>query len=106
MIPIVREGNWAAKSVLKGKPVVLGNNVKVKWTGNLKDGDGGSLEASVILDTNSAANRLVGACKKKLESMVLDLAFVIEGQTTDELPEEILAAVRISKLSGESIGDG
>ena len=42
-------------------------------------------------------------CKNAAEQLVIDMAFVIEGKKEDELPEHILGAVRLHKISLKQI---
>ena len=49
------------------------------------------------VDCNSspAAGRIVSLVKSYASSLVVDLAFVIEAQTADELPEAVIGAARL-----------
>ena len=45
--------------------------------------------------SSPAAGRIVSLVKSYARSLVVDLAFVIEAQTADELPERVLGCVRM-----------
>ncbi len=61
---------------------------------------GGARSYQVQLDaaTNRAARYLIGAASNK--SVVLDFGVIIQAESAVELPEQILGAVRVHRLSG------
>jgi hypothetical protein len=54
----------------------------------------GYLEADNDLTASSIANNIWGVVQRFAGKSVIDLAFVIESQTTGELPEQLLATCR------------
>jgi hypothetical protein len=55
----------------------------------------GYLEVDVDCNSTPAAGRIVSLVKSYCRSLVVDLAFVLEAQTADELPERVLGGVRM-----------
>ena len=55
-------------------------------------------EVDVDCNSSPAAGRVVSLVKSYAKSLVVDLAFVIEAQTADELPEAVIGAARLMHI--------
>ena len=93
LIPSVAEGPWLVKTGVGSRPSILGKALKVRFA----RGEG---YTEVIVDCNSspAAGRIVSLVKSYARSLVVDLAFVIEAQTADELPERLVGGTRMMHI--------
>ena len=90
LIPSVAEGPWLVQTAVGSRPSILGKALKQRWV----RGDGYT-EVDVDCNSSPAAGRIVSLVKSYARSLVVDLAFVIEAQTTEELPERVLGCARM-----------
>jgi hypothetical protein len=90
LIPSVAEGPWLVQSAVGSRPAILGKALKQRFS----KGEG-HFEVAIDCNSSPAAGRIVSLVKSYARSLVVDLAFVIEAQTADELPERVLGCVRM-----------
>lgn len=94
LIPTVVEGSFIIKQSVGSKPTLLGNKLKCPY----HKGEN-YFEVDIDISSNSVANTVVGMVQGVTKSLVVDLAFLLEAQTEDELPENILGTVRLQHAS-------
>jgi len=94
LIPTVVEGSFIIKQSVGSKPTLLGNKLKVPYY----KGDT-YFEVNVDISSNSVANTVVGMVQGVTKSLVVDMAFLLEAQSEEELPEVLLGAVRLQYVS-------
>ena len=100
LIPSVAEGPWLVKTGVGSRPSILGKTLKQKYYVGAD-----YLEVDVDCNSSPAAGRIVSLVKSYARSLVIDLAFVIEGATTDELPERVAGCARLMHIDlGEEGG--
>ena len=95
LVPLIVEGPWLVKKVTpSGVPALIGNKLTTTyhWGPNY-------LEIDVDITSSTAANSIWSIVNRTLSSLVIDLAFVIQGNEEAELPEVIFGAVRIQRVS-------
>eukprot|EP00511_Aplanochytrium_stocchinoi_P011685 CAMPEP_0204875178 /NCGR_PEP_ID=MMETSP1348-20121228/45245_1 /ASSEMBLY_ACC=CAM_ASM_000700 /TAXON_ID=215587 /ORGANISM="Aplanochytrium stocchinoi, Strain GSBS06" /LENGTH=677 /DNA_ID=CAMNT_0052031465 /DNA_START=13 /DNA_END=2046 /DNA_ORIENTATION=- len=90
IIPNVVEGSYFASRAIGSKPAILGTKI----TTNYYRGDNW-FEVCVDIGSSRVAGTLMGIVKSYATSLVIDLAFLFESQTYEELPEIILGGCRI-----------
>lgn len=96
LVPIVVEGPWVVKSVVGGKPAIIGNKLPVNYVYQEAEGDKALyLESDFDIVASSAARGILSCVRTYTQSLTIDLGLVIQGNTEDELPEQMLGAVRI-----------
>ncbi|EER08131.1 conserved hypothetical protein [Perkinsus marinus ATCC 50983] len=92
VIPAVAEGPWIVKKAVGQTPAIIGR----KLTTTHFTGDN-YVEVSVDVFSSAAARHMmslvVGAAKK----LVIDVGFVLEGHSEEELPERLLGGFRLRK---------
>lgn len=93
LIPSVEEGPWLVKTGVGSRASILGKALKQRFA----RGDG-YLEVIVDCNSSPAAGRIVSLVKSYARSLVVDLAFVVEAQTTDELPEKAIGCTRLMHI--------
>mmetsp|Transcript_15953 Transcript_15953/g.19477 ORF Transcript_15953/g.19477 Transcript_15953/m.19477 type:complete len:322 (+) Transcript_15953:114-1079(+) len=100
LISKVVEGNILVRKLVKGKPVIIGKKLPVSYTYHpALDGKAEYWEADLDIGSSSnTAKKIVSICKKSMTSLTVDMAFVVEGDTDDVLPERILTSTRIHHL--------
>ncbi|KAG1697938.1 hypothetical protein DVH05_015422 [Phytophthora capsici] len=94
LIPTVVEGSFIIKQSVGSKPTLLGNKLKCPY----HRGEN-YFEVDIDISSNSVANTVVGMVQGVTKSLVVDMAFLLEAQSDEELPEIILGAVRMQHIS-------
>lgn len=90
----VVKGPWIVKTAVGDRGVcLLGKAVSASYT----RGDN-FMEIDVDIGSSMMANAIVHLAFGNVTSLTVDLAFVLEGQTSNELPERILGAIRFANL--------
>ena len=126
IIPSMVDANWMVKKSVGTKPALTGTKITHKYYrggrvggaeereeggGGAKEGNeankgggegdgagGGYLEVDLDIGSASvatAAMKVVGGFAK---SWVIDLAFVVQGNCAEELPERVLGSIRLCRL--------
>lgn len=95
IVPIVIAGPWIVKSVVGGKPAILGNKLPVNYVYQKQEGTKALyLEADLDIVASSAARGILSVVRSHTQSLTLDLGFVVQANHEDELPEQMLVGVR------------
>jgi Protein ENHANCED DISEASE RESISTANCE 2, C-terminal len=98
IVPVVVEGPWIVKSVVGGKPAIIGNKMPVKYHYSPASSDGEDalyLEADLDIVSSSAARGILSVARTYTQVLTIDLGFVVQGNTPDELPEQMLVGARL-----------
>ena len=96
IVPVVVEGPWVVKNVVGGKPAIIGNKLPVNWVyERATKGKQLYLEADLDIVSSSAARGILSVTRSYTNVLTLDLGFVVQGNTPDELPEQMLVGVRL-----------
>lgn len=100
LISYVPEGPWIVRNMVTGKPAIIGNKLPVKYRYHPRDGAKRDfLECELDIGSSSAtARRIVSVCRRYMSALAVDIGFVIEGKTSEELPEEMMGAIRIHEV--------
>ncbi|CAB9499547.1 ENHANCED DISEASE RESISTANCE 2 [Seminavis robusta] len=101
IFPVVVEGPWVVKSIVGGKPAIIGTKLPVSYVygkpGTAPDGSKQALylEADLDIVSSSAARGILSAVRTYTQDITLDLGFAIQGNSNDELRENMLVATRL-----------
>jgi predicted transcriptional regulator len=96
IVPVVVEGPWIVKSVVGGKPAIIGNKLPVNWVyEKATNGKAMYLEADLDIVSSSAARGILSVARSHTQVLTLDLGFVVQGNTPEELPEQMMVGVRL-----------
>ncbi|KAL3925503.1 MAG: hypothetical protein SGILL_000370 [Bacillariaceae sp.] len=96
IVPAVVDGPWVVKSVVGSKPAIIGNKLPVNYIYQKAEGDKAFyLEADLDIVASSAARGILSMVRSYTQILTLDLGFVVQGNSKDELPEQMLIGVRI-----------
>lgn len=90
LIPLIRSGPWLVRNAVPNKPALIGN----KLTNRYFRGDG-YCELDIDIASSSVANKLTQMSIGFSKSLVVDLAFVLEGRSPEELPEEVVGIASV-----------
>ncbi|WIA14448.1 hypothetical protein OEZ85_002973 [Tetradesmus obliquus] len=93
MIPHIEVGSWVVKQAVGTTPFIVGR--KLATTYHLTDR---YMEVDIDVTTCKTAGYIVQSIRGVTTSMVVDLAFLLEGQRPAELPEQLMGAVRFTHL--------
>ncbi|EFJ36357.1 hypothetical protein SELMODRAFT_404285 [Selaginella moellendorffii] len=98
LIANVVQGPWIVKTAVGEQAIcVLGRTLTCKYSTAPN-----FLEVDVDIGSSMVANAIVHLAIGYITSLTVDLAFLIESQHPDELPERILGAVRLGNLELQS----
>lgn len=93
LIPSVPKGSWIVRQSVGSTPCLLGKAVDCSY---LRGPD--YLEVDVDIGSSAVANGVLGLVFGVVTTLVVDLAFLIQANTYDELPEQLLGAARLSHI--------
>lgn len=96
LIPVVIDGPWVVRSVVGGKPAIIGNKLPVVYS--YEPGEDGKelyLEADLDIASSQAARGILSVVRSYTQILTLNLGFVVQGNKNDELPEQMLVGVRL-----------
>lgn len=98
IIPSVIKGNWILSKLVTEKPCILCRKISTNWYQDFSP-SGNYIEANLNLNSNPMATGILRMTKKYVDSVVIDMAFLLEGKEEDQLPEEILFVVRLNRMT-------
>lgn len=93
LIPSVPKGSWIVRQSVGSTPCLLGKAVDCNYIRGPK-----YLEVDVDIGSSTVANGVLGIVVGVITSLVVDMAFLVQANSTDELPERLIGAVRVSHL--------
>ncbi|BDA46094.1 probable translocator protein at N-terminal half [Coccomyxa sp. Obi] len=94
IIPRITEGSWVVKQAVgQNTPVLLGRKLTTKYFRGPN-----YIEVDVDVGSSRSAANVVGLVQGALKSLVIDLAVLLEGHCTEELPERLLGTCRLEHL--------
>jgi len=101
IIPKVVKGPWIVKKAADGKPAIVCNKMPTQYYYEPASKDGKKseyFEVDLDIVASSAARGILAITQRYTKSLTLDLGFVLEGKTSDQLPEQMIAGSRIHGL--------
>ncbi|XP_008813630.1 LOW QUALITY PROTEIN: protein ENHANCED DISEASE RESISTANCE 2-like [Phoenix dactylifera] len=93
LIPSVPKGSWIVRQSVGSTPCILGKAVDCTYIRGPK-----YLEIDVDIGSSTVANGVLGLVCGVITTLVVDMAFLVQGNTFDELPERLIGAVRVSHV--------
>lgn len=93
LIPVITEGPWVVQAAVRSKPALLGQKVVQRYF----RGDN-YLETDVHVGSSVIASQIVGLCRGYAKNFVCDVAVVLQGEDTAELPERVLASITLNRI--------
>jgi hypothetical protein len=93
LIPSVPQGSWIVRQSVGSSPCLLGKAVDCNYIRGPK-----YLEIDVDIGSSTVAKGVLGLVVGMITTLVVDMAFLVQANTTDELPERLIGAVRVSHV--------
>ncbi|CAA3017542.1 ENHANCED DISEASE RESISTANCE 2 [Olea europaea subsp. europaea] len=93
LIPSVPKGSWIVRQSVGSTPCLLGKAVDCNYIRGPK-----YLEIDVDIGSSTVANGVLGLVIGVITTLVVDMAFLVQANTPDELPERLIGAVRVSHI--------
>eukprot|EP01134_Creolimax_fragrantissima_P001300 CFRG1300T1 len=94
LIPRIVDGSYILKKALGSKPAIIGN----KGLTNPYFRGENWFEVDIDVNSDSHARNITGMVVGATKSLVIDIAFIIEAQSEEELPERVLGTVRLNRM--------
>jgi len=94
-IPRIVEGHWMLQKAVGTTPAILGTKVTQKYYYNKELN---YFEVDCDVGSSTVAKQILQLVRGYCKTMTLDCIFLIEGQRSDELPEQLLGGVRLSAV--------
>ena len=101
IFPGIVEGPWVVKASVGGKPAIIGTKLPVNYVYQPEDTaiDGKKqslyLEADLDIVSSKAARGILSVCRSYTQELTIDLGFAVQGNSIDELPEQMLTGARL-----------
>jgi hypothetical protein len=100
LIPMVVDGPWVVKKVVGGKPAMVGTKLPVSYVYQPPvNGLADYLEADLDIVSSAAARNILAVVRSYTQVLTIDLGFCIQGQTSEELPEQMMLGLRLHGLN-------
>ncbi|KAL1532248.1 Protein ENHANCED DISEASE RESISTANCE 2 [Salvia divinorum] len=93
LIPSVPKGSWIVRQSVGSTPCLLGKAVDCNYIRGPK-----YLEVDIDIGSSTVANGVLGLVIGVITTLVVDMAFLVQANSTDELPERLIGAVRVSHI--------
>ncbi|KAJ3672581.1 hypothetical protein LUZ60_007302 [Juncus effusus] len=93
LIPSVPKGSWIVRQSVGSTPCLLGKAVDCTYIRGQN-----YLEVDVDIGSSAVANGVLGIVCGAITSLVVDMAFLVQANTIEELPERLIGAVRMSHI--------
>eukprot|EP00580_Thalassiosira_gravida_P012277 CAMPEP_0201632194 /NCGR_PEP_ID=MMETSP0493-20130528/5914_1 /ASSEMBLY_ACC=CAM_ASM_000838 /TAXON_ID=420259 /ORGANISM="Thalassiosira gravida, Strain GMp14c1" /LENGTH=416 /DNA_ID=CAMNT_0048103667 /DNA_START=98 /DNA_END=1348 /DNA_ORIENTATION=- len=99
IVPVVAQGPWMVKKVVGGKPAILGKQMPVSYVYQPpENGLAEYLEADLDIVSSAAARKILAVVRSYTQVLTVDLGFVVQGNRTEELPEQMMLGLRLHGL--------
>jgi len=97
LIPGCPKGSWIVRQSVGSTPCLLGKAIDCNYIRGPK-----YLEIDCDIGSSTVANGVLGLVVGVMTTLVVDMAFLVQANTVDELPERLIGAVRVSHIELKS----
>jgi len=98
LIPYVAEGPWVVRNMVTGRPAIIGRKLPVTYRQLPSCGNNRQALCECTLDIGSSsatAKRIVSVCRRYMSGLTADIGFVIQAESPEELPEQMMGSIRV-----------
>ena len=103
IIPRVSEGSWVVKKGVGRVPAILGKKVSQSYHRSEEGSGLNYVEVDADLATSRIAGQIVGLIKSYCKTIVVDMSFLLQGDSEDTLPESLIGGIRIHKADMDKV---
>ena len=103
IIPRVSEGSWVVKKGVGRVPAILGKKVKQSYEQPAEGSGLSYIEVDADLATSKIAGQIVSLIKSYCKTIVVDMSFLLQGDSEDTLPESLIGGIRIHKADMDKV---
>ena len=93
LIPKCVDANWVVKRAVGGTPAILGKKLKQHYHRQKH-----YFELDIDIGSDAIAAGVVRLALGYAKSIVVDIAYVLEGKTQAELPESVMGTIRVKNI--------
>ncbi|XP_024985355.1 protein ENHANCED DISEASE RESISTANCE 2-like [Cynara cardunculus var. scolymus] len=93
LIPHVSKGPWIVKQSVGNRPCLLGQVLKIHYARGKN-----YLELDVDVGSSMIAKKVANTVLSTFSHLIVEAAFLIQGNTREELPEHLLGTCRMSHI--------
>ncbi|KAE8686307.1 Ribophorin I isoform 1 [Hibiscus syriacus] len=93
LIPYISKGSWIVKQSVGKKACLLGQALDTRYFRGKN-----YLEAEIDIGSSTVARGIANLVLGYLNNLVVEMAFIIQGNTQEELPESLLGTCRLNHL--------
>ncbi|PIN08522.1 hypothetical protein CDL12_18895 [Handroanthus impetiginosus] len=93
LIPYISKGSWIVKQSVGRKACLIGQALEINYFRGKN-----YLELGIDIGSSTVARGVVGLVLGYLNNLVIEMAFLIQGNTPEELPEFLLGTCRLNHL--------
>ena len=94
VIPALVEANAVLRYSVGRKPAIMGKKIVQQYY----HGEG-YMEMAIDLGSSKIAATLTYLCASYSKRMVIDLGFVVQGDSEQELPERLFGSIRMCRIN-------
>ncbi|KAL8052115.1 hypothetical protein ABFX02_06G192400 [Erythranthe guttata] len=93
LIPYISKGSWIVKQSVGRKACLIGQALQINYFRGKN-----YLELGIDIGSSTVARGVVSLVLGYLNNLVIEMAFLIQGNTAEELPEVLLGTCRLNHL--------
>ncbi|XP_027085882.1 protein ENHANCED DISEASE RESISTANCE 2 isoform X1 [Coffea eugenioides] len=93
LIPYISKGSWIVKQSVGKKACLIGQALEINYFHGKN-----YIELGVDIGSSTVARGVVSLVLGYLNNLVIEMAFLVQANTTDELPEFLLGTCRLNHL--------
>ncbi|XP_041990585.1 protein ENHANCED DISEASE RESISTANCE 2-like [Salvia splendens] len=93
LIPYISKGSWIVKQSVGKKACLVGQALEINYFRGKN-----YLELGVDIGSSTVARGVVSLVLGYLNNLVIEMAFLVQANTTDELPEYLIGTCRLNHL--------